>query len=98
MLDVSGATVLADYFLIAGVSSTRQAKAIGEAIQRELKERGLLPIGVEGREEGWWVLIDYGSVVVHIQQEDARAYYELDMYWGDCPQVQLEPIAPTAAA
>lgn len=98
MLDVASATVLADFFIIAGAMSTRQTKAIAEVIARELKDRGLLPLGVEGREEGWWVLLDYGSVVIHIQQTDARAYYELDNYWGDCPEVELEPIQPSHAA
>ncbi|MCA8940703.1 MAG: RsfS/YbeB/iojap family protein, partial [Planctomycetes bacterium] len=48
-------------------------------------------------DEGLWVLMDFGSVVLHIMMRDARAYYDLDNYWGDAPEVTLEPIAPRAA-
>ena len=98
VLDVSESSVLADYFVIASVDNKRQSKGILASIEKELKARGLYAIGVEGREEGWWILIDYGSVVIHIQHTEARAYYDLDSYWGDCPVVKLEPIAPTQAA
>lgn len=98
VIDVGESSVLADYFVIASVDNKRQSKAILTAIEKELKSRGTYAIGVEGREEGWWILIDYGSVVIHIQHTEARAYYDLDSYWGDCPQVDLEPIAPSEAA
>ena len=98
VLRVTEATILADYFIICTVDNSRQAAAIADAVSRELKARKLYPNGVEGREDGWWVLLDYGSVIVHLQQDEARAFYDLDNYWGDCPEIELEPIRPTEAA
>ncbi len=94
VLDVQNATILADYFVFVSTDNTRQTQAIAHAIIKELKNHSLLPIGREGEKDGWWILLDYGSVVVHIFQNEARDYYELDNYWGDCPEVSLEPILP----
>jgi ribosome-associated protein len=79
--------VIADYFVICSGTSTTQVKAIADNIEQKLREEGIRPIGVEGRDNAHWVLIDYGDVVVHIFEEETRAYYELEKFWLDAPRI-----------
>jgi ribosome-associated protein len=82
---------LCDYFVIATAESDRQAQAIANAIIEALKKTDRqAPIHrMEGYEQGHWVLLDLGDVVIHILQPDARAYYRLDELWGDARPISL---------
>lgn len=86
---VSDLTSLADYFVICSAESDPQIRAIVEAVQETLSKKGVRPIGVEGRESGRWVLVDYDDVILHVFKEEARTFYNLDGLWGDAPQVPL---------
>ncbi|MCA8918469.1 MAG: ribosome silencing factor [Planctomycetes bacterium] len=89
LLEVTGLTIVADYFVICTAGSSTQARAIADEARKALKEKaGLAPIGVEGKDEGWWVLSDFGDVIVHVFQEDARQYYAIDQTWADAQVVQ----------
>jgi len=90
LLDLRGATPLIDFFVIASAASRRQAYAIADEIDQEMKRRGELKLGMEGSEEGRWVLIDYGDFVVHVFSEEARTYYSLEEIWGDAPRLDWE--------
>jgi ribosome-associated protein len=92
-LDLRKATSLVDFFLIITASSRRMSHAIAEEIDAEMKRRGELKLGMEGSEEGRWVLIDYGDFVVHVFSGDARTYYSLEEIWGDAETIpwQDEP-------
>jgi ribosome-associated protein len=84
LLDLSAITVIADYFVIATGESERQIQAISEDIQAQLKEtQGLNPISVEGTATSGWVLLDYGSIVVHLFSEAQRHRYQLEDFWSD---------------
>lgn len=75
--------------MICTAGSAPQARAIADEVRSQLKEKaGRSPIGVEGREEGWWVLSDFGDVIVHVFQEDARQYYAIDQTWADAQVVE----------
>lgn len=87
-----------DFVLVCGGRSERQVRAIAEAILDGLKRQGQTPSGVEGLSQGAWVLMDYGSVVVHVLLEQARAYYDIEGLWMDAERVSLEPIAGVAGA
>lgn len=82
VLDVSKLTSITSYMIIASASSTRQAKALAHNVQEKLKELGVNPTGVEGEQEGEWVLVDLGDVVVHIMLQNTRDYYNLEQLWG----------------
>ena len=70
--------------------SERQTNAIADAVVDELKKRHQeRPLSREG--DGTWILVDYGDVVVHVFQEDARCYYDLDRLWADAPRVPVPP-------
>lgn len=80
---------MADYFVICTANSSVNARAIADEVRKRLKEQAQRsPIGQEGQEEGWWVLLDFGDVIVHIFQADARQYYAIDETWADAQVVQ----------
>lgn len=81
---------VADYFLICSGASEPQVKAIAEAIDEKLRERGAKPWHVEGRESRRWVLLDYVEFVVHVFHEKTREYYLLERLWGDAGSVDLD--------
>ena len=88
LLDLRQATPLIDFFVIASANSRRQANAIASEIDQEMKKLGEMKLGMEGTEEGRWILIDYADFVVHLFAEDARGYYALEEIWGDAEQVE----------
>jgi len=91
ILDVRKLTQITDHFVLCSAASDRQLKAIGEAIVRELKQQHVTRLGAEGDAAAGWVLLDYVDVVVHLFSHEARAFYQLEMLWGDAPRVDWRP-------
>ena len=89
ILDVRGKTSYADYFLIASAESERQVNAIAEHVEVELKNDGVRPLGIEGRERGQWVLLDFGEVVAHLFFGEVRGFYDLEGLWTDAPRERV---------
>ncbi len=89
ILDLRGLTYITDYFVICSGSNVTQVGAIADGIGQALARADLHPSHVEGEAEASWVLMDYGDVVVHIFDEQTRAYYCLEKLWGDAPRMQL---------
>ena len=87
VLDMREITLITDYFIICHGTSNVHIRALGDAVVEALKEYGVRPYGVEGRDEGRWVLLDYGDVIVHIFAEEEREFYALERLWGDAPQL-----------
>lgn len=98
VLDVRGLTSIADTFIICSGRSSRQVSAIGEHIQTELKEKGIRPLGVEGMQDGHWVLLDYGHVILHVFYEAARSFYNLEGLWADAERIQTPAMLEMAAS
>src|SRR5262245_55023419 len=90
LLDLREATPLVDFFVIATASSRRQSHAIASEIDQEMKRLGEHKLGIEGSEEGRWILIDYGDFVVHVFSGEARSYYALEDIWGDAPRLDWQ--------
>jgi len=88
LLHVENLTSVSDYFLITSGNSTRQVQAITRHLQKTLREAGLRPYGTEGEQEGHWVLMDYGDVVIHIFYQPLREFYDLEGLWVDAPEVE----------
>jgi ribosome-associated protein len=89
ILDVRGMTSYADYFVIASGDSERQVSATAEHVREELKRGGVSPVGSEGFQSGHLVLLDYGEVVAHLFQNDARVFYDLEGLWSDAPRERV---------
>jgi len=87
LLRTAEVTTMADYFVIASGRSETQVQALSKAIVDELRDEGIKPIGVEGRSNARWVLLDYGSVIVHLFAPEEREYYGLERLWSEATQV-----------
>lgn len=87
LLDVSEQLVITDVFLLASAPTERQVKAVVDEIEDRVRELGLKPLRREGTEEGRWILLDFGDLVVHVQHEEERIYYALERLWKDCPVI-----------
>lgn len=84
LLDLREVSVLADYFVICTVDSTRQAVALLDAVQKTTKQQERSPLRrPEGNPEAGWTLLDYGDVVVHIFDEATRSFYKLEELWKE---------------
>ncbi|NIM59552.1 MAG: ribosome silencing factor [Candidatus Aminicenantes bacterium] len=83
VLDLRGISSFTDYFVIMHGNSTRQNLALQESIEKELKKEKTVPLSIEGKELGEWILMDYGSFIIHVFSERAREYYSLEKLWGD---------------
>lgn len=98
-LDVSANLPLTDIFLLATGRNERLVLAIAEEIEDKLHAAGQKALRREGREEGRWVLLDFGDLIVHVFHEEDRAYYGLERLWRDAPVVDLAlPDAPASTA
>lgn len=89
LLDVGRLTSIADFFIISSGNSSRQVQAITQHIQQRMREEGFRPYGLEGEQEGQWVLMDYGDVVIHIFYQPVREFYDLEGLWNEAPRVEL---------
>jgi ribosome-associated protein len=92
ILEVKKLSSFADYFVISSGSSDRQVQAIASHIEEKLGKQGLHPLGIEGKREGRWVLLDYGDVIIHIFYHPIREFYDLERLWSDAPKVELPPV------
>ena len=88
-IDVSEQLALTDVFVIVSASTDRQVGAIVDAVEDTLREKGAKPIRREGERDGRWVLLDFGDIVVHVQHDEEREFYELERLWKDCPEIDL---------
>jgi ribosome-associated protein len=79
---------ITDYFVLVTGTNPRHVKAMTEEIRKTIKDEHQLIASIEGADVGWWVLLDIGPVVVHLFQETARSYYELDELWADADKVE----------
>ena len=92
VLETDGVTTLADFFVLCSGSSAPQLKALADAGEKAMKDHGILPHHVEGHRGGTWILQDYGDVVVHVFDKEARAFYDLDRLWADAKTVDLSDV------
>lgn len=89
LLDLRGISDATDFFLLASGDSDVHTKAIAENVRRHMEEAGFDAGGVEGQNQGRWILLDYFNVVVHIFLPRIREFYQLERLWGDAPSVAI---------
>ena len=80
---VADKTVIAEYFVICTGNSSTQVKALAGEVEYKMEQRGVVPYGVEGRDNNTWMLLDYSNVIVHIFSREAREFYNLDKLYAD---------------
>ena len=89
-LDVREISSFADTFIIATGTSDRHVRSVADSIEAALKAHGNPPMGIEGYDEGRWVLVDCGDTIVHIFQQEIRDHYDLERLWSDAPALELK--------
>ncbi len=89
LLEVGRVSIVADYFLLVSGTTAVQVHAICDHLVEKLKKKGLYALRIEGYREGWWVVLDYGGLVVHLFQPEARTFYDLERLWSEAPPVEL---------
>ena len=83
ILDVSKQTSLGDYFIIASCQSSVQVRACVDEVEEKMLEAGFPPKHKEGYRGGSWILIDYGDIIVHVMQQEAREFYSIERLWNE---------------
>jgi iojap-related protein len=89
ILDIRGISPVADYFVICSGNSGIHVRAIADHVEKQLTEKGLSLDHAEGYRAGRWVLLDFGDLVVHVMQDEERAFYNLERLWGDAVEVAV---------
>jgi ribosome-associated protein len=96
VLDLRGLTQVFDYFVVATGASRRQLHAMADEIEQMMKkEMHDARRGIEGYEDGRWIVLDYGDVVVHLFDAESRDYWDIEQLWSGCQQV---PVPAAGAA
>ncbi len=92
LLEIGKLSSITDYFLVASGNSSRQVQAIVRHVSTQLKNNGFRLYGIEGEQEGHWVLMDYDDVVIHIFYQPFREFYDIEGLWVEAPRIH--PAAP----
>jgi ribosome-associated protein len=90
LMEVGRVSIVADYFLICTGNTAIQVNAICEHLLENLKLKDCYTLRIEGLKEAWWVVLDYGFLVVHVFQPEARAFYDLERLWYEAPQLFID--------
>ncbi len=90
-IETNELTIVSDYFILASGTSNTHTKALADEVEYELEKVGVKVDHIEGRATGW-ILLDYGSVVVHVFQQESREYYNLERLWADANTVDLSDV------
>jgi len=85
-MEMQKRTSLCDFFIVMSAPSTVRVKAIVDSIEEGMEKEGVRTKHIEGYQEALWVLLDYGSVIVHVFHYESRKFYDLEHLWGDAPQ------------
>lgn len=88
VLDISRLTTFAHYFVVTHGNSDRHVRAIAQSVQDELEKKKISLWHCEGMSEGKWVLLDFGSTIVHVFYRDLREFYGLERLWGSAPHLE----------
>lgn len=92
IIDISGVSVLADYFIIANGNNENQVRALVDNVQAELFKVGYEAKQVEGYRTGNWILLDYGDIIVHVFSKEDRLFYDLERIWRDGKNIEIDSI------
>jgi len=90
LLEVGQISIIADFFLLVTGNTVVQVHAVCDHISESLKKENIYLLRVEGYREGWWVVLDYGGLVIHVFQPEARIFYDLERLWSSAPLINLD--------
>ncbi|NOZ64004.1 MAG: ribosome silencing factor [Caldiserica bacterium] len=94
VINLEGISIICDYFVIVTGETEIHNRSVCDAVKEEIEgKQGILLHHIEGYEEGKWILMDFGGVLVHIFTQELREYYDLERLWGDAPQEKFTSLA-----
>ena len=94
MLELTGITAFADYFVICTGANQRNVQAVSDEVGLRLKQHGELPLSLEGYNQAEWILADYGDFLIHVFSPKARQYYDLERLWRSAKAIEIPPECP----
>jgi ribosome-associated protein len=97
VLDLRNTPAFTDFFILCSGNSTRQVKAIADAVEEALRAAKIRPAHTEGYDKGEWILMDYFSFIVHVFSPQMRLFYSLERLWGDAERIDVTDEPPVAA-
>ena len=92
LLRVADHTIIADYFVICGGTSSTNVRALAGEAEYKLTQCGVTPLRMDGYTEGEWVAVDFGCVIVHIMNRENREFYKLEKLWSDAESIDISDI------
>lgn len=92
IIDITGISVLADYFIIANGNSDSQVNALVDNVEEELHKAGYPLRQREGQASGSWVLLDFGDIIIHVFDKENRLFYDLERIWKDGKDITVEEL------
>ena len=90
IMDLRGVSDITEFFVIATADNNRAVDAVIDEIENRLRPLDIRAFAIEGREDNVWDLMDFGGVIVHVFQPEARNFYRLERLWGDAPRIEFE--------
>ncbi len=92
VIDISGISTLADYFIIAAGTNHNQVQALADNVQEKLGRAGYMTKNVEGYDSANWILLDFGDIIVHVFDSENRLFYDLERIWRDGKLIDAEEL------
>ena len=92
VIDISGVSVMADYFVIATASSPNQVQAMTDNVEEKMHKAGIAMKQMEGNKSSSWILMDYGDVIIHVFDKENRLFYDLERIWKDGTQIDPDAL------
>lgn len=89
-MDLQGLTFFTDYFVVCSGINKRQLQAIANEIEKQTDALNIKRLSIEGYNDARWILLDYGDVIIHLFDKDARSFYDLELLWGDASRVKWQ--------
>ncbi|MHC4196910.1 MAG: ribosome silencing factor [Planctomycetota bacterium] len=90
VLDLQGIASFTDYFVVCSGINKRQLQAIAAEIEKQTDALNIKRLSMEGYNDARWILLDYGGVIIHLFDKDARSFYDLELLWGDAAGIKWQ--------
>ncbi len=92
IIDISGVSVIADYFVVASAQNQNQLHAMQDAVDEAMYKKGLKARSIEGNRQSTWILMDYGDIIVHLFSAEDRLFYNLEKIWSDGKRISPDEL------
>jgi ribosome-associated protein len=92
IIDISGISVLADYFVIVNGTSNTHTRTLADEVEFQLSQKGIEPIRREADTGNTWIILDYGDIIIHVFYKETRHFYKLEGLWADGERLEIDSL------